>query len=80
MEYLLAFSSTHEALKAESILKENDTEFRLLPAPKEIAAFCALVIGVKDSDTLCKARGLLEGSGGEQESIFKRGVHGYVEL
>ncbi|MBE9532310.1 MAG: DUF3343 domain-containing protein [Proteobacteria bacterium] len=78
MDYLLSFHSTHKALKAESILKAQGVEFRLLPAPKEIAAYCALVISIKDRpDTLVE---LLKGSGGEAAAVFKKEKDGYVKV
>jgi len=78
MDYLLSFHSTHKALKAESILKAQGVEFRLLPAPKEIAAYCALVISIKDRpDALVE---LLKGSGGEAAAVFKKEKDAYVEV
>ncbi len=78
MEYLLSFQSTQKALKAESVLKASGVDFRLLPAPKEIAAYCALVISIKGSpDSVIK---LLEGTGGETAALFKKENDGYVKV
>lgn len=79
MEYLLSFSSTHKALKAESLLKAEGTAFRLLPAPKEIAASCALVISV-DYLVLETATVLLERGGAKPERVFKLEDKEYVEV
>lgn len=78
MEYLLSFQSTHRALKAESVLKTHGVEFRLLPAPKEIAAYCALVISIHENpEDIIK---ILEGTGGESAAVFKKENSGYVEV
>ena len=78
MEYLLSFHSTHKALKAESVLKALGVEFRLLPAPKEIASYCALVISIKESPE--KVIEALDGTGGEAAGLFKKEDNGYVEV
>lgn len=80
MEYLLSFHSTHKALKAESVLKAKDVEFRLLPAPKEVASYCALVISIKDDARPDALIEVLEGTGGEPASVFKKEGEGYVEV
>ncbi|MEE9615020.1 MAG: DUF3343 domain-containing protein [Thermodesulfobacteriota bacterium] len=72
MKYILAFSSTHGALKAESILKEAGVPFRLEPAPKSISAYCDLVIVLHEA-VLAEARGVLdvvEGAG--VEAVYKK--------
>lgn len=78
MEYLLSFHSTHKALKAESVLKSEGVTFRLLPAPAEIAAYCALVISIKeDPDAVT---GMLNATGGEAAAVFKKEDGGYVKV
>ncbi len=42
--YILVFKSTHTALKAESLLKEDEIEFRLIPTPGRLVAGCGLSI------------------------------------
>lgn len=49
MEYIATFGSTHKALKAEKVLKENKVDFRLIPTPKTLTTFCALSIAFEDS-------------------------------
>ena len=44
--YILAFSSTHKVLKAESLLKEALIAFRLDPAPSNFTDYCELVITI----------------------------------
>lgn len=39
---LLTFSSTHHALKAEEILKEEGIDLEVVPIPREISAECGL--------------------------------------
>ncbi|MEE9542261.1 MAG: DUF3343 domain-containing protein [Thermodesulfobacteriota bacterium] len=79
MEYLLSFSSTHKALKAETLLKAEGTKFRLLPAPKEITTSCALVISV-DGRELEVIVALLKDCGTEPEKVFKSEDNKYAEV
>ncbi|MBO9599100.1 MAG: DUF3343 domain-containing protein, partial [Cohnella sp.] len=43
--WLLAFDSTQQALRAEMLLEYADIDIDLCPTPKEITAGCALSIG-----------------------------------
>ena len=38
------FHSVHRVLKAEKILKQRQLSFRLIPAPRQIAADCGLAL------------------------------------
>lgn len=44
-DWLLAFDSTQQALRAEMLLEYADIDIDLCPTPKEITAGCALSIG-----------------------------------
>lgn len=79
MGYILAFGSAHKALKAESILKEASVDFRLLPAPKALAAYCDLVISVKEGD-LAHAASVLKGAGAGPKTVYKREGDDYVKV
>lgn len=78
MEYILAFGSAHKALKAESVLKEAGLSFRLLPAPKALAAYCDLVISIKD-DMLASIEALKKGGAGPK-TIYKKEGDDYVKV
>ena len=71
MEYIMAFGSTHKALKAESVLKAEAIPFKLLPAPKALAAYCALVISV-DEGVLERAERALAGADAGPKSIYRK--------
>ncbi len=78
MEYILAFGSSHKALKAESVLKEHGLPFRLLPAPKALAAYCGLVISVKDDHgTHVEA---LKKAGAGPKAIYRKEGDEYVKV
>ena len=79
MEYIMAFGSTHKALKAESVLKEGEVPFRLLPAPKALAAYCALVISV-DEEALERALSALSGAGAGPKSIYRKAGEEYDKV
>lgn len=44
-EYGLAtFKSTHYAIQAEKVLKENDIFFKTIPTPREVSHSCGLAL------------------------------------
>jgi putative Se/S carrier protein len=53
--YVIAFDSTHHAIKGEKILKEIELEIRTIPTPREITASCGLSIRF-NGDDLSKVR------------------------
>lgn len=79
MEYIMAFGSTHKALKAESVLKEREVPFRLLPAPKTLTLDCALVISVGE-EVLRRARDVLGAAGAGPKSIYRKEGEEYVKV
>jgi len=79
MEYIMAFGSTHKALKAESVLKDGAVPFRLLPAPKALASYCALVISVGE-DVLERAGEVLAAAGAGPKSIYRKEGEEYVKV
>ena len=79
MEFLLAFTSTHKALKAESVLKADDIPFRLDPAPRELSTYCDLVIRVTEA-ALDRAVTSLEGAGAGAKSVYRIEEQGYVKV
>ncbi|RKD32067.1 DUF3343 domain-containing protein [Thermohalobacter berrensis] len=42
--YVIAFDSTHHAIKAEKKLKERKVDIKTIPTPREITASCGLSI------------------------------------
>lgn len=48
--YVIAFDSTHHAIKAEKILKAEDLNIRVIPTPREISASCGLSIKFNEED------------------------------
>lgn len=79
MEYIMAFGSTHKALKAESVLKESEVPFRLLPAPKALTLDCALVISVGE-EALERACDVLSAAGAGPKSIYRKEGKEYVKV
>ncbi len=79
MEYILAFGSAHKALKAESILKEADVAFRLLPAPKVLVPHCDLVISVSGDD-LKEAQETLDASGLKLKAVYRKEGEEYAQV
>ncbi len=77
MLYILAFGSTHKALKAENVLKEAGLSFRLLPAPKVLSAYCDLVISVDDLSTPVET---LKKGGAVPKAIYRKEGEEYVKV
>ncbi|MBI5588233.1 MAG: DUF3343 domain-containing protein [Deltaproteobacteria bacterium] len=75
----MAFGSTHKALKAESVLRDASVPFRLLPAPRALAAYCALVISV-DEGELSRAAVALDFAGSGPKSIYRKEGEDYVKV
>ncbi len=43
------FESTHQVLKVEKILKENNIKYDIIPTPKEFSSDCGMSIRIADS-------------------------------
>lgn len=79
MEYILAFGSTHKALKAEKTLKEAGVVFKLLTAPKPLSAYCDLVISI-DNCPPVEVLEVLKRSGAGVKNTFKKVGDDYVKV
>lgn len=55
---VLGFGSTHEALAAESILKDMGVPLTVIPAPRALGSLCGIAIRVEPADAE-RAEGLL---------------------
>jgi hypothetical protein len=67
--FLIAFDSTQQALRAEMLLEYADIEIDLCPTPKEITAGCALSIGFGQGD-LPEVRRIIQ-----TENVEIRGIY-----
>lgn len=47
---ILTFDSTHHAMRAESILKEENIAIKTIPTPRDITLSCGLAIKASVSD------------------------------
>ncbi len=79
MELIMAFGSSHKALKAEEILKDAGILMRLLPAPKALVAYCDLVISIGE-DHLGPAIEALEKGGARPKKIYRKEGEGYAAV
>lgn len=48
--YVVSFDSTHHAIKAEKLFKEENLNIRMMPTPREITASCGLSIRFEVDD------------------------------
>ena len=76
----MTFDSTHMALKAESVLKEEEIAFRLITAPKQITARCALLISVSGRSHLMEATGALSKTPARVADIYIKDDEEYVKM
>jgi hypothetical protein len=49
---IVTFYSSHFALRAESLLKKNSMDCRLIPGPKELSPNCGVALQFKYEDKL----------------------------
>ncbi|WP_135554608.1 DUF3343 domain-containing protein [Paenibacillus cymbidii] len=75
--WLLAFDSTQQALRAEMLLEYADIDIDLCPTPKEITAGCALSIGFPE-ETLELVKQIVSNERVELRGIFVRQEGKYV--
>ncbi|HAG51931.1 MAG: hypothetical protein A2X87_01615 [Deltaproteobacteria bacterium GWC2_42_51] len=79
MEYIATFGSTHKALKAEKVLKENTVDFRLIPTPKTLTTFCALSIAFEDR-VKTDVENILRNSRVKIAAMYKKEGDSYVKV
>lgn len=48
--YIVAFNSTHNAIKTEKLLQKDDIKATTLPTPREISASCGISIKFEKED------------------------------
>lgn len=72
-EYLLTFENSHNAIKAESIMKENNISNLIMPTPTVITKSCGLCIKINENDAE-KVKTLIEnGSIKIKSTLLKTG-------
>lgn len=51
---ILTFDSTHHAMRAEDVLKENELSIKTIPTPRDITLSCGLAIraNILDKDKI----------------------------
>lgn len=47
---IIVFNSTHQALKTEDKLRDENVDFEVVPLPKEFSADCGLAIEFSETD------------------------------
>lgn len=77
-QYVIAFDSTQQAIRAEMLLEYADIEIDTLPTPKEITAGCALSIGFEGNEELARVQGIIHHERVEIRGIFLKQNDGYV--
>lgn len=75
-DYLIAFDSTQQAIRAEMLLEYADIEIDTRPTPKEITAGCALSIGFAGPD-LPRVQTIVKQERIEIRGIFLKNEQGY---
>ncbi|WP_274365059.1 DUF3343 domain-containing protein [Paenibacillus thermotolerans] len=78
-QYLIAFDSTQQALRAEMLLEYADIEIDLRPTPKEITAGCALTIGF-EGRFLTQVKEIIIEEKVEIKGIFLKNGDQYVNI
>lgn len=68
-EYLLTFENSHNAISAESIMKENNISNLIMPTPTIITKSCGLCIKINEQD-LEKIKVLIDSGSVKIKSIL----------
>lgn len=74
---VMAFDSTHQALRAEMLLEYAEIEIDICPTPKEITAGCALSIQFNRQD-LERVEEIVREQSVEIRGIYCRTEEGYA--
>lgn len=48
--YIVAFNSTHHAIRTDKVLNEKDIKVTTLPTPREISSSCGISVRFLESD------------------------------
>lgn len=78
-EYLVAFDSTQQAIRAEMLFEYADLDTDTRPTPKEITAGCALSIGFWEQD-LPVIRRIIAEEQVEIQGLYRKTENGYVSI
>jgi len=70
-ESIATFFTTHAALRAEKLLKQQGIAARLIPAPRYLSADCTIALLFASSD-LGRVQSILEGQGIETGGFHQR--------
>lgn len=69
MQVLIAFDSTHHALRAEQMLQQAGIALDIIPTPREITASCGLTLSLSET-ALAQALTLLGEGAVEYRAIY----------
>lgn len=69
MQALIAFDSTHHALRGEQLLQQAGLMIDIIPTPREITASCGLTLSLAETD-LPRAMMLLREAGVDYRAIY----------
>lgn len=70
---LTTFKSTHYAIQAEKVLKENDIFFKTIPTPREVSHSCGLAL-LFTPESIDKVKILME-----KEDIKVDGLYRFIK-
>jgi hypothetical protein len=67
--YLLVFNNTHGAIKAESYLKSEGVNLRIMPTPTYITHSCGISIRLQEQE-INRVRGMIEAGNIETKGVY----------
>lgn len=67
---LSTFKSTHYAIQAEKILKENNIFFKTIPTPREVSHSCGLAL-LFTPESISKVKTLMENGDIQVDGLYK---------
>lgn len=70
---VFTFTTTHQAMAAEDILREAGLRLEVVPPPRELSAGCGLALKIQLADVQA-AREALTREGGEYDALHRLGA------
>jgi hypothetical protein len=77
--YIITFQNTHQAIKAEEVLKENRIICNVMPTPTMITRSCGISIVFKESEKN-RITSLVENKQLEIKAMYYKENNNYIEI
>lgn len=76
-DFIMIFNNTHEAMEGESVFKNNNLRFMIMPTPTYITKSCGISIRFSE-EVINNVEKLIEDKAINFKNIYKRGQEGFI--